>query len=71
MNCVARKLHIVMVSEVKYEIVQKRDYKPGSGIEIYLYKNTEWKKMFFIIAFFHYGAIRQYTVYDVRIQELN
>ena len=60
MNCVAGKLQIVRVSEVKYERLEKQDYKPGSGWGIFLYKNTKWKKMSFIIAVFHYGAIRQY-----------
>jgi hypothetical protein len=39
---------------VKYERLEKQDYNPGSGIGIFLYINTKWKKI-------HYEAIRQYT----------
>jgi hypothetical protein len=60
MNCVARKSLIVTASEVKYEGMEKRDYNPGSGTGIFFYKNTKRKKMFFIIAVFHYEAITQY-----------
>jgi hypothetical protein len=41
MNCVARRLLIVMASEVKYERLEKQDYNPGSGIGIFLYINTK------------------------------